>query len=71
MDNPIVGNQPAGQITFPATTSPCYVRGLKGDPKIELGEPDHSDSKPGAERRSVGGTGRRHLEAVDGARRRL
>ena len=47
MDNPIVGNHPAGQITFPATTSPCYVRGLKGDPKIEMGEPDHSDSKPG------------------------
>ncbi len=47
MDNPIVGNHPAGQITFPATTSPCYIRGLKGDPKIELGETDHSDSKPG------------------------
>jgi hypothetical protein len=28
------------------TTSPCYVRGLKGDAEFRLDAPDHSDSKP-------------------------
>jgi hypothetical protein len=34
-----------GTITI--TTSPCYVRGLKTDARVALGEPDHSDAKPG------------------------
>jgi hypothetical protein len=40
-----------GSITpegvFTVTTSPCYLRGLKKDAQIVLGEPDHSDAKPG------------------------
>ena len=33
--------------TFMIGTSPVYVRGLTGDAKFTLGEPDHSDSAPG------------------------
>lgn len=36
-----------GKSTFPIGTSPVYVRGLTGDPKVLLGTPDHSDAKPG------------------------
>jgi hypothetical protein len=33
--------------TFTISPSPCYVRGLAQDAKFKVGEPDHSDSKPG------------------------
>lgn len=36
-----------GKVTFPINSSPCYVEGLDADAQISLGEPDHSDSKPG------------------------
>ena len=48
MDNATVLPETDGQVTFPITTSPCYIEGLAGDPEIALGEPDNSDSKPGA-----------------------
>lgn len=47
MDNsePVVARD--GKATFTISSSPCFVRGLAGDPKLTLGEPDHSDAKPG------------------------
>jgi hypothetical protein len=43
MDNPIsVANG-----SFTITTSPCYLRGLKSDARIVLGDADHSDAKSG------------------------
>jgi hypothetical protein len=33
--------------TFTISTSPCYLRGLKQDARLALGESDHSDAKPG------------------------
>ena len=50
--------------TFTISPSPCYVRGLTEDAKFTLGEPDHSDSKPGANAVRLARTGRRHVEAV-------
>ncbi len=45
MDNPTeVSTRP----TFTISPSPCYVCGLTGDAKFAVGEPDHGDSKPGA-----------------------
>ncbi len=34
--------------SFVISPSPCYLRGLTEDAKFTLGEPDHSDVKPGA-----------------------
>ncbi len=47
MDNATVLPVKDGQVTFPITTSPCYIEGLAADPGIALGDADHSDSKPG------------------------
>src|SRR5437870_10691427 len=43
MDNPVS----VATGTFTITTSPCYLRGLKSDAQIVLGDPDHSDAKLG------------------------
>ncbi len=45
MDNP---TDISAKPVFTISPSPCYVRGLAGDAKIALGEPDHSDALPGA-----------------------
>lgn len=38
-----------GDYEIPISTAPVYVRGLKEDAKITLGDVDHSDSKPSSE----------------------
>jgi hypothetical protein len=45
-DNPTALTEKDGKVTFAIDSSPRFVEGLKGDPTISLGEPDHSDSKP-------------------------
>jgi hypothetical protein len=57
MDNPAVLDEKAGQVIFTATTSPCYLRGLKADAKIALGVPDHADSQPATEKAVLGQLG--------------
>ncbi len=47
MDNATVLPEKDGRVTFTITSSPCYIEGLIGDPAITLGEPEHSDSRPG------------------------
>jgi hypothetical protein len=42
---------------FIVSSSPCYVRGLTTDAKINLGVPNHSDSKPAAESTVVANLG--------------
>jgi len=46
MDNATVLPNKDGQVTFMATTSPCYIEGLTADAAMALGAPDHSDSRP-------------------------
>jgi hypothetical protein len=47
-NNPLTrGVNEKRRVTVRASTSPCYVWGLKEDAKVTLGAPDHSDSKPG------------------------
>jgi hypothetical protein len=48
MDNATALLNKDGQVTFTATTSPCYIEGLSGDAVVALGEPDNSDVRPGA-----------------------
>lgn len=48
MDNAAPSVVKDGKATFTIGTAPVYIHGLKGDPKIVLGEADHSDAKPGA-----------------------
>jgi hypothetical protein len=48
MDNEISGGVKEGHLAFTLDQSPCYLRGLPGDAKITLGEPDHSDARPAA-----------------------
>jgi hypothetical protein len=57
MDNPTALEPKAGLVTFTATTSPCYLRGLTADAKLALGPPDHSDAQPAAERVELGQLG--------------
>jgi hypothetical protein len=47
MDNRVPVQAKGGKATFTIGTAPMYVRGLTGDAKVTLGEPDHSDAKPG------------------------
>jgi hypothetical protein len=49
MDNPTALVSKDGKATFTVSTSPVYLRGLKGDLKTTLGAPDHSDAQPAAE----------------------
>src|SRR5262249_14308104 len=44
MDNPAVVEGKDGKFTFTASSSPCYLRGLKSDAKLTLGPADHSDA---------------------------
>lgn len=46
-DNRIDAKTRDGKRTFAIDASPCYIEGLPGDAKIQLGEADHSDSQPG------------------------
>jgi hypothetical protein len=46
MDNETPLQEKDGMVTFVASPAPCYVEGLKGDPLVTLGEPDHSDARP-------------------------
>ncbi len=48
MDNAVAVGEKDGRATFTVTPAPCFVRGLKGDAKVTLGEPDHSDARPAA-----------------------
>jgi len=57
MDNATVLPNKDGFVTFTATTSPCYIEGLRGDAAITLGEPDHSDVRPGAIVQKLGNPG--------------
>lgn len=57
MDNPIALEEKAGRAVFIATSSPCYLRGLKGDATITLGLPDHSDAFPAPETVRLGQLG--------------
>lgn len=50
MDNATTPAAKDGKVEVQATTSPCYIRGLKADAKITLGESDHRDSSPAATR---------------------
>jgi hypothetical protein len=49
MDNPtaLVGKD--GKASFTASSSPCFLRGLRADVKITLGAPDHSDARPASQ----------------------
>jgi hypothetical protein len=47
MDNIVPAAAKDGKLTLSLGTSPVYVRGLSGDAKTALGQPDHSDAKPG------------------------
>ncbi len=59
MDNEveISSVEESGVYPIMVSTSPCYVRGLKGDPRIMLGEPNHSDSKPARDAVKLGNLG--------------
>lgn len=46
MDNPMKLAVNGARVTFTISTSPCWVTGVKGDPRIELGAPDQTDAKP-------------------------
>lgn len=46
MDNATTPAVKDGKVEVVATTSPCYIRGLKADAKFTLGEPDHRDAAP-------------------------
>jgi hypothetical protein len=50
MDNATALEEKAGQATFAVSSSPCYLRGLAADAKITLGQPDHADAQPAAEK---------------------
>jgi hypothetical protein len=47
MDNAAAAVEKDGKATFTITPSPCFVRGLLADPRMTLGEADHSDAAPG------------------------
>jgi hypothetical protein len=57
MDNSTELAEKAGKIEQTATSSPCYLRGLKADAKVTLGAPDHSDARPAAESVQLGQLG--------------
>lgn len=57
MDNPTLLKEEAGKTTFTASSSPCYLRGWKGETPITLGPPDHSDAQPAAETVRLGQLG--------------
>lgn len=46
-----------GVITVTVSETPVYLEGLAGDPKVTLGESDHSDSKPGKNSAKLGNLG--------------
>lgn len=46
-DNELKLKTDGNKVTFTVDGSPCYVEGLDADAKITLGEPNHTDSKPG------------------------
>ena len=48
MDNDTAIQERGGKARVTVGSSPSYVRGLTDDAVIALGEPDHSDSRPGA-----------------------
>jgi hypothetical protein len=47
-----------GQATITIDDLPCYVWGLPASAKIQLGEPDHSDAKPGPVNKVLGNLGK-------------
>ncbi len=57
MDNATVLPNKDGRVTFTASTSPCYIEGVTGDSAIALGEPDHSDARPGSIVQKLGNPG--------------
>jgi hypothetical protein len=56
-DNEIELTRKDNAVTFTLDQSPCYVEGLPADAKVTLGEPDHSDARPGALARKLGNPG--------------
>jgi hypothetical protein len=48
MDNAEPAPKKDGKATFTITPSPCFVHGLAADPRMTLGESDHSDTAHGA-----------------------
>jgi hypothetical protein len=56
-DNEIEPTRAGNKLTFTLDQSPCYVEGLTADAAITLGEPDHSDAKPGDAAKKIGNPG--------------
>jgi hypothetical protein len=56
-DNEVELARAGDAVTFNVDQSPCYVEGLPADAVITLGEPDHSDAKPGDHAKKLGNPG--------------
>lgn len=57
MDNVTVLPERNGRVEFMLTPSPVYLEGLPGDAEVALGDPDHRDAVPAAERVRLGNLG--------------